>query len=299
MDRSIGCSSRMLRTDTLQLHAYVPLPRTGLPTPDMSAMLNALWAYRGFVLGSVKREFQLKYRNSLLGAAWTVLNPLAMILVYTLIFSQVMSAKLPGVDSTFAYSIYLCAGVLTWGLFAEIVGRAQNIFLEHANLIKKLSFPRMTLPVIVVLGAGVNFAIIFSLFLLFLLLTDNLPGWSLLAMVPILVIQVAFSVGLGVTLGVLNVFFRDVGQFFGIFLQFWFWLTPIVYPASVLPESVQRLLLPWNPMVPIIAAYQGIFVFGQWPEWSTLAFPGVVALVLCVFGLRLFRRRAGEMVDEL
>jgi len=262
-------------------------------------MLHALWTYRGFVLGSVKREFQLKYRNSLLGAAWTVLNPLAMIVVYTVIFAEVMKARLPGIDTTFAYSIYLCAGVLTWGLFSEIVGRAQNIFLEHANLIKKLAFPRMTLPVIVILSAGFNFAIIFSLFLVFLVLTGNFPGWSLLAMVPVLAIQIAFSVGLGITLGVLNVFFRDVGQFFGIFLQFWFWLTPIVYPASVLPESLQRVLPSWNPMAPIIAAYQGIFVSGQGPQWSTLAFPGVVALVLCVFGLRLFRRRAGEMVDEL
>ena len=265
----------------------------------MNTMLNALWAYRGFVLGSVKREFQLKYRNSLLGAAWTVLNPLAMIVVYTVIFAEVMKAKLPGVDSTFAYSIYLCAGALTWGLFSEIVGRAQNIFIEHANLIKKLAFPRMTLPVIVILSAGLNFAIIFGLFLLFLVLTGNFPGWSLLAMIPVLLIQVAFSVGLGVTLGVLNVFFRDVGQFFGIFLQFWFWLTPIVYPASVLPESLQSVLPRWNPMAPIIAAYQGIFVSGQWPDWSTLAMPAVVALVLCAFGLRLFRRRAGEMVDEL
>jgi lipopolysaccharide transport system permease protein len=157
----------------------------------------------------------------------------------------------------------------------------------------------MTLPLIVILSASVNFAIIFGLFLLFLAVTGSFPGWSVLAMVPVLIIQVAFSVGLGITLGVLNVFFRDVGQFFGIFLQFWFWLTPIVYPASVLPESLQRVLPTWNPMAPIIAAYQGIFVTGQWPDWSTLKMPAVVALVLCAFGLRLFRRRAGEMVDEL
>ena len=118
-------------------------------------------------------------------------------------------------------------------------------------------------------------------------------------MVPVLAIQIAFSVGLGITLGVLNVFFRDVGQFFGIFLQFWFWLTPIVYPASVLPEPLQSVLPRWNPMAPIIAAYQGIFVSSQWPDWSTLVTPAVVAFVLCIFGLRLFRRRSGEMVDEL
>ena len=110
------------------------------------AMLRAIVSYRGFIVGSVQREFQAKYRNTMLGAAWTVLSPLAMILVYTMIFSQVMHSKLPGASSPFAYSIYLCAGVLTWGLFAEITSRGQNVFLENANLIKKLSFPRICRP---------------------------------------------------------------------------------------------------------------------------------------------------------
>lgn len=261
-------------------------------------MVKALWIYRGFILGSVKREFQSKYRNSLLGAGWTVLNPLAMIVVYTIIFAQVMRAKLPGVDTTFAYSIYLCAGVLTWGLFAEITGRAQNMFLEHANLLKKLSFPRLCLPVIVVSNAGLNFAIVFGLFTAFLLLSGNFPGWSYLALLPVLAIQIAFSIGLGISLGVLNVFFRDVGQFFGIFLQFWFWLTPVVYPISILPEHLQPLMS-LNPMARLAAAYQTILVSGQWPNWRALWPVAVLALLLCALGFHLFRKHAGEMVDEL
>lgn len=261
-------------------------------------MLRSVWAYRGFIVGSVKREFQSKYRNSMLGAAWTVLQPLAMILVYTVIFSQVMRARLPGVESSLAYSIYLCAGILTWGLFAEITGRAQNVFLEHANLIKKLSFPRICLPLIVILNAGLNFAIIFGLFTGFLILSGNFPGWTFLGMIPVLILQIAFSIGLGITLGVLNVFFRDVGQFFAILLQFWFWFTPIVYPASILPEAV-RPLLAWNPMVPVIGAYQTILVNGQWPDWQALWPAALAGIALCVFGMRLFRKRAGEMVDEL
>lgn len=261
-------------------------------------MVRALWAYRGFILGSVQREFQSKYRNSLLGAAWTVLNPLAMIVVYTVIFAQVMRAKLPGVDSTFAYSIYLCAGVLTWGLFAEITGRAQSMFLEHANLLKKLSFPRLCLPVTVVANAGLNFAIVFGLFTLFLVISGNFPGLSYLALLPVLTIQVAFAVGLGITLGVLNVFFRDVGQFFGIFLQFWFWLTPVVYPVTILPDNIRHLMA-LNPMAALVTAYQAILVNGQWPQWHTLWPVAVLSLLLCVLGLRLFRKHAGEMVDEL
>lgn len=261
-------------------------------------MLRPLWAYRGFVLGNVKREFQLKYRNSLLGAAWTVLQPLAMILVYTLIFSQVMRAKLPGVDSTFGYSIYLCAGILTWGLFAEITTRAQNMFLDNANLLKKLSFPRLCLPVTLVATGLLNFGIVFGLFTGFLLLTGNFPGAAYLALVPLLALLVAFAVGLGMVLGVLNVFFRDVGQFFGIFVTFWFWLTPIVYPATILPERVQSLMA-LNPMTAFMTAVQGVLLRGDWPQWEQFLYPLALAMVLCLLGLRLFRHRAGEMVDEL
>jgi lipopolysaccharide transport system permease protein len=261
-------------------------------------LLTPLWAYRGFILGSVKREFQSKYRNSMLGAAWTVINPLAMIVVYTVIFAQVMRARLPGVDSTFAYSIYLCAGVLTWGLFAEITGRAQNIFLEHANLLKKLSFPRLCLPIVVILNAMLNFFIIFGLFSVFLVITGNFPGWAYLALIPLLAIQVAFAIGLGITLGVLNVFFRDVGQLFGVVLQFWFWLTPIIYSVTLLPESM-RSIMDYNPMAGLMAAYQTILVKGQWPEWQSLWLVTLLACILCVLGMRLFRNHAGEMVDEL
>lgn len=263
-----------------------------------SGMANAIWQYRGFVLGSVRREFQSRYRNSLLGAAWSILNPLAMIVVYTVIFSQVMRSKLPGTENTFAYSIYLCAGVLTWGLFAEIVSRAQTVFLDNANLIKKISFPRICLPLIVVLNAGTNFAIIFGLFTVFLIASHNFPGLVFAGVLPVLLIQIVFSIGLGIVVGVLNVFFRDVGQFFTVLLQFWFWFTPVVYPASILPPVV-RDWVDLNPMVPIITAYQQILVHGQWPQWPALLYPAVLAVILSVLGMRLFRRHVGEMVDEL
>ena len=261
-------------------------------------MLKSLWSYRGFITGSIEREFQAKYHNSILGAAWTLLNPLAMIIVYTVIFSQVMQAKLAGATNNFAYSIYLCAGILTWGLFAEIVVRAQNTFLEHANILKKLNFPRFCLPIIVVVNALLNFLIIFGLFSIFLLISGNFPGIVYFALIPIIFILTIFAIGLGITLGVLNVFFRDVGQFFSIVLQFWFWLTPIVYPINILPEAA-KILLAYNPMVILITSCQNILVSGQWPQWQNLIPVTLVALVLCSFGLRLFRKHVGDMVDEL
>ncbi len=264
----------------------------------MNNALRAVWAFRGFVLTSVKREFQAKYRNSLLGATWTVIQPLSMILVYTVIFSHMMKSKLPGVEGGFAYSIYLCAGVLTWGLFVEIVSRAQTVFLDNAHLIKQLSFPKLCLPLIVVLNALLNFAIIFGLFLGFLLAAGLFPGWVALAMLPVLLIQVMFAIGLGIVLSVLNVFFRDVGQLFAVVINFWFWFTPIVYPANTLPVELQAWLA-LNPMAPLVAAYQQIFVHGLVPGWASLVPVTVLALVLCALGAQLFRRHAGEMVDEL
>lgn len=264
----------------------------------MISMLRPVWAYRGFVLGNVKREFQLKYRNSLLGAAWTVLQPLAMILVYTVIFSQIMRAKLPGVDSTFGYSIFLCSGILTWGLFSEITTRSQNMFLENANLLKKLTFPRLCLPVTVVGTGLLNFSIVFGLFSLFLLITGNFPGLVAVALVPLLIILLILAVGLGMILGVLNVFFRDVGQFYSIFITFWFWLTPIVYPPSILPDRL-KFMIGLNPLSSWMAATQGVLVQGEWPHWVSLLYPLALGLILYACGLHLFRKCAGEMVDEL
>ena len=191
-------------------------------------LLKPIWQYRDFIFGSVKREFRVKYQNSILGVFWVFVNPLAMILVYTLVFSQLMKAKLPNAMGSFSYSIYLCAGILSWGLFSEISSRALNLFLDNANLLKKIYFPRACLPIILVINAWINFAIIFGMFVIFLLATQNFPGIIFLAVIPILLIITFFALALGVGMGVLNVFYRDIGQVYTVFLQFWFWLTPIV-----------------------------------------------------------------------
>lgn len=264
----------------------------------MFAALKPLYAYRGFVIGSVKRDFQSRYRRSMLGVAWLFLQPLAMILVYTLIFSQVMRAKLPGVENTFGYSIYLCAGTLTWGLFAEILGRAQSVFIDNANLLKKINFPRICLPAIVSSTALLNFAIIFGLFTVFLVASGSFPGWAFFALIPLLLLQVAFALGLGMALGVLNVFFRDVGQIMGVLLQFWFWCTPIVYPVSIIPAWAHPWLM-LNPMAPLVISYQDILVRGVWPDWLSMWPVAALACFMIWLGMRLFRKHSADMVDEL
>ena len=264
----------------------------------VKSYIRLLCAYRSFIYGSVSREFQSRYRNSLLGGAWTILNPLAMILVYTLIFSQIMGSRLPGINTPYAYSIFLMAGLLPWSLFAEIITRGQTMFLDNASLLKKMSFPKICLPIVMLCNALINFFIIFILFQLFLVLIGQFPGWLLLSYFPVLLLQIFFALGLALMLGVLNVFFRDVGQFFGIFLQFWFWLTPVIYSINIIPISV-RSYLRFNPMTSIIVAYQQIFIEHVIPDWSSLLPTLLVACVLNLLAFNLYRKRSEEMVDEL
>ncbi|WP_050129901.1 ABC transporter permease [Yersinia frederiksenii] len=261
-------------------------------------MLLAIYRYRGFILGSVQREFQAKYQKSMLGATWLVLQPLSMILVYTLVFSKVMGARLPNVTGVFTYSIYLCIGVITWGLFAEILNRSQNMFVENAGLLKKLSFPKICLPIIIVLSAAINFLIIFLLFIIFLVLTGNFHFISFIEIIPVLIIQIFFAIGLGMSLGVINVFFRDVSQFVGILLQFWFWFTPIVYVMSTLPIRAQGLLR-YNPMAVLVDNYQQAIINQRTPDWLSIFPVIIITVLLCILGIYLFKRHAADMVDEL
>jgi homopolymeric O-antigen transport system permease protein len=282
------------------------LPAT-LPAPRLvdehrksmnTGMFRALWHYRGFVRASVWREFQARYRGSALGFLWNILQPLGTVVIFTVIFAQVMRARLPGVEDIYGYGIYLCSGLFAWNLFAEIVQRCLSVFVDNGNMLKKANFPKSSLPLIVVLSASLNFAIAFGIFLLFLLLTGRFPGFVVLTALPVVAILLLLAAGLGVFLGTLNVFLRDVGQAVNVGLSFWFWLTPIVYPVHALPEFA-RLWLSVNPLAPIVASLQQIFVNGKSPDWLALAPPTAAALVIAALAMATFRARAGEIVDEL
>ncbi|KOA72554.1 ABC transporter permease [Pantoea sp. CFSAN033090] len=264
----------------------------------MLSLLMAIIRYRGFISGAVKRDFQARYRTSMLGAVWLVIQPLAMITVYTLIFAEVMKSKLPGVAGQYSYSIYICSGLLLWGFFAEICGKGSSLFIDNANLLKKVSFPRITLPVILVLTSLINFAIIFGLFLIFLVLIGDFRFMQLLLMVPVVLTTLALAAGLTMVLAVLNVFFRDIGQLFTIVLQFWFWFTPIVYPLQIIPQWA-RGVVEMNPMAITVGSMHDIFVNNQAPEWTPLLNVSLVGFLLMILGLYLFRRHSGDMVDEL
>lgn len=262
-------------------------------------MLQSIWKYRQFIGSCIKREFLLRYKGSVLGVIWSIVHPLAMIFVYTVIFSEIMRAKLIGMDNDgMAYSIYLCSGVLTWEFFTASVVACTNVFLANGNLMKKISFPRICLPVISVGSAFLNFCISYSLFFIALLLLGRFPFNLVMFVFPILIVQIMFACSFGIGLGVLNVFFRDVAQFLGVVLQFWFWFTPIVYPSKIIPEKL-LWLMSFNPMYHVIKSYQEIFVYHQIPDFIGVGAVLFISLILGWWSFRLYKRHVGEMVDEL
>ncbi len=264
----------------------------------MKDLLWALWRYRYFVASSIRNELRARFERSRFGAAWMILQPLAQAAIFAVVLSKVLAARLPGVDSGSAYPVYLMAGMAAWALFAEILSRCLIVFVESAGLLKKIVFPRICLPVIVVGTALVNNALLL-LATLIISVAMGSPLFPTLLWLPLLMgLTVAFALGLGLFLGVLNVFLRDVGQVMTVVLQLWFWLTPVVYVSSIVPERFKAFMLV-NPMYPIVTAYQQVILFGKAPELSGLAWVAGVSIALLLLALVTFRRAAPEMVDAL
>lgn len=261
-------------------------------------MLRALWEYRALVASLVRRDFQVRSVRALWGNAWLAIHAGTQIVIYTVIFSEVLRARLPGIGDRLGYGLYVCAGLITWNYFSEIVVRCQTLFLQHADLLKTLRFPRATLPAALLVGATLNFAIVAGIFLAVLLATGRWPGDSLLGAVPLLAIQGLLALGLGVLSGTVNVFFRDVGNAMNVLLQLWFWLTPIVYPIGIVPEPV-RGWLAWNPLFPIVSGYQRIVLEGTLPRWSDTGLALGVTLALTAAAWAVFRALSPDLVEEL
>lgn len=264
----------------------------------MFGMVRSSWAYRGFILTSIKNEFISRFSRSKLGGLWMVVHPLAQVGIYALILSNILSAKLPGIDNKYAYALYLMAGSLAWNLFSEIVGRCLGLFIEHGNLMKKMSFPRITLPIIVVGSSLLNNMLLLLAVLVVFSLLGQTPNVYMLWVIPLTLLVVMLALGIGLVLGVLNVFVRDVGQVVPIILQIWFWFTPIVYPVSIIPEYLKSTL-GMNPMFPIVSAYHNVLVYGKAPDLSAVISIVSVSVLLMLLGLFMFRRSASEMVDAL
>lgn len=258
---------------------------------DFSSHRDLLWNF-------VVRDFKSRYAGSVIGIFWNVIHPLTLIMIYIVVFSRFMGARLPGSSDAYSYSIYLCAGLLPWNAFAEVISRSTTVFLDQAHLLKKVSFPKKLLGGAVVLSSVMNFLIGYSIFFLFLVLTGHRVGWASLILPALLLFQFVFAFGLGLILSTLNVFFRDVSQFTGVGLQFWFWLTPIVYLEEVLP-GIARSLVHLNPLYYFVTGYHTVIVHNVLPSWSLIGMAGALSLAALVGGSLVFFQLKDEIVDEV
>lgn len=264
----------------------------------MFGMFFSLWQYRHFVLSSIRTDLKARFARSKLGGLWMIIHPLAQVTIYALIFSNVLGARLTGTGNKYAYAVYLMIGMLAWSLFDEIINRCLRLFIEQGNLMKKMNFPRVTLPSIVIGSCLLNNFFLFVAILVIIALLGYPIALGLVWFVPLSLVVCAFAMGLGLILGVLNVFFRDLGQVIPIILQIWFWFTPIVYSAENLPASFQRCIA-FNPMNRVIRAYRAVLMDNTLPQLSDVLPIIGVSLVLLLLGLFLFKRASAEMVDVL
>jgi len=261
-------------------------------------MFLALWSYRFFILSSIKTEFKSRFIRSKLGGLWMVLHPLAQVLIYALILSQIMTAKLPGVASQYAYPIYILSGMVAWTLFAEILGKSLNVFISNGNLLKKMAFPKLALPLITIGGALINFAILLVMMFIVFGFLGHLPYHALHWLPLLTLLTLTLAIGIGLFLGTLNVFMRDIGQMMDVILQFWFWLTPVVYMMSIVPQKYHALFL-LNPMTGIVLGFQNVLLYDKAPDVSQLIYPTVFAVISLGLAMLVFYKAREEMADVL
>ena len=261
-------------------------------------MIVNLWRYRGFIARNALADVRYRYAGSAMGVAWNVVNPLAQILIYSLVFSQIMAARLPGGGRGATFALYLCAGLLPWAAFSECVARGANAFIENAPYLKKLPIPEQVFVAQNAASATVFLGIAMTLLAAVSVVAGGPVSAAWLGVPAVLLLFQGFGFGLGLLASTLNVFVRDVGQVLGLVLQLWMWLTPVVYVEDILPASA-RALLRYNPAYPFIDALHRMIVAGQWPPPGSWVLMLAWALAAPAAGYLVLRRLRPEIRDVL
>ncbi|WP_260953258.1 ABC transporter permease [Campylobacter sp. RM16187] len=241
-------------------------------------MFKIIYSYRFFILNSVLTELKIKFARSKLGIFWAILHPLAQVLIYAIVLSSVLSAKLPGINNKYAYSIYLISGMLCWSLFSEILLRSVGVFTDNANLIKKMNFPKIVLLFNIIFSAIINNIFFFSVSVLIFIFLGHSLGISLFILPIFFILTIIMSASFGLIFGILNVFIRDISQLINIALQFIFWLTPIVYMINIVPEKFS-FFLKLNPLLNIIEGYHQIIIYNQIPNFLSFIYPIIISII--------------------
>jgi ABC-type polysaccharide/polyol phosphate export permease len=278
-------------------------PPAASEKPSIVQSVRELLTCRELLYNLVLRELKARYKNSALGFFWSLLNPLGMMLVFTLVFT-VMTPN----TSFDNYPIFFLCGYLPWQYFSNGVMSGISSVAANANLVKKVYFPREVLPAATVLAALVNFLLALAVLFVALLVTRT-PLSPYIWLLPVVIfVQTCFVLGVAFFLSALNVFYRDTLIIMEVVMQAWFFLTPVFYPIGVLPQSyeflgmnldIRRLMYILNPMASLIAAYRDLLYWGYRTDLDFLARTGVTVLVVLVVGYWFFVRHSARFAEEV
>ncbi|MCU0256518.1 MAG: ABC transporter permease [Vicinamibacterales bacterium] len=258
----------------------------------MLASLRALWRYRDLVRNLVARDLRVKYKGSSIGFAWSLLHPLLIAAVYTFAFRYVIEVPIAH------FPLFLLSGMLPWTFFSGSLAMATGSVADNSSLVRKVAFPRVILPVGAVASQFAQFALMYAVIIPVGAALGPGATQALLALVPLVLLQLVFTLGLALVLATAYVYFRDTRHLLDVALQILFWLTPVVYAASLVPEGLRRVL--WlNPMAGFVTTYHGIVVDGRWPSAQVMGVLALVSAVAAVTGFAVFarhQRRFAELV---
>src|SRR5215475_2186990 len=258
----------------------------------MRTIFQELLRYRGLIQTLVVRDLKARYRGSALGLLWTLLNPLLHMGIYALLFSVYMRS------ATERYAAFLLCVLLPWIWFSASLMMGATSIVEGGSLLKKVFFPAHVLPTVTVTANFVNFLLGIPILFTFLILYGVQVGLTILLLPLIIVCQFAFTLGLTLMVAAMSVHYRDIPHILSHFLTFWFFLSPIVYPATQVPESF-RIILLLNPFVPFIVAYQNILLYNLYPS------PGVcktmlgISLGILLCGLCVFTHFRWSFAEDI
>jgi lipopolysaccharide transport system permease protein len=256
--------------------------------------LGDLWRFRELVYFMTWRDLKVRYKQTLLGASWAVLQPFLTMVVFSIFFGGL--AKLP--SDNVPYPIFSYAALLPWGLFSKALHDASRSLVASSNMITKIYFPRLILPLSTILAGLVDFAIAFVVLLVMMVYYQILPTSAVWSLPLFLLLALITALGVGLWLAALNVLYRDVGYVTPFLTQFWMFITPIVYPASMVPEQ-WRLVYALNPMAGVVEGFRWALLGTQTQLAPLLAVSVPVALILLVSGLFYFRRMERLFADRV
>lgn len=265
------------------------------------AVWRPLWQLPGrldLIISLTKRQLAARYRGSVLGIVWALLTPVVMIAIFTVIFAGLFNARFSASSSQWDYALYLFCGLLPWNAFQESLQLSSSTIVTHANLVKRVVFPLETLPVAHALAAAVNQMLgTAALLVAVFILRRELHATTLF--LPLLLIpQVIATLGGAWLLASLGVFVRDIVQGIMLVLMAWMYLTPIMYPESLVPERF-RVMVNLNPFTSLVRNYRRILLEGALPDWSGLAYFTAFALVSFFFGYWWFARTRKNFADVI